>query len=501
MANSKRYNPYEDAKNILKNKGNYHTAKQMGTNYEQYREAAKPYYQNLRFNGYGDLADQLEASDFIQAQEIFKGLKPDTTVDDYFADLYSKTAETQSTPKMSQAAEDMWNAWNNTNTMLNGNEIKYDSNGNVVSGLNVDHYNTGRNQLGYLNNFDVTAQPYYQGIMNSFQLLGNNAARGEQAAGAANNAGNIDSYAQANANRQQLAFTTKGIEAALAAANQNQQNWQTLYDSMTGHLNNMGNQNANVLNAYQNVYSTDSLERQNALNTAAGLAMQEMQNKIDKYLADVGYDQAVYTADKNLEGSKYGADANTLAAQIAADADRYAAQQNYAGKVYTADKNLEGSKYGTDANTLAAQIAADADKYAAQQNYAGKVYASDVEKAIAEMNANGTAGEDSIGYVVSLDGSTVVTADQFARQVYDAYKNGMIPNMSSKYDFEALLIENGIDDKTAEKLADYYLDRDKKMFDENPASANSPTANSGGSKRGGLQSGLDNFDSYRPNWR
>lgn len=337
MAKSKRYNPYEDAKNILKYKGNYHTAKQMGTNYDQYKEAAKPYYQNLRFNGYGDLADQFDASDFIKAQELFKGLKPDTTVDDYFADLYSKTAESQSTPKISQAAEDMWNAWNNTNTTLNGNEIKYDRNGNVVSGLNVDHYNTGRNQLGYLNNFDVTAQPYYQGIMNSFQLQGNNAARGEQATGAANNAGNIDSYAQANANRQQLAFTSKGLEAALAAANQNQQNWQTLYDSMTGHLDNMGNQNANVLNAYQNIYSTDSLERQNTLNTAAELAKQEMQSKIDKYLADVGYDQAVYTADKNLEGSKYGADANTLAAQIAADADRYAAQQNYAGKVYASD--------------------------------------------------------------------------------------------------------------------------------------------------------------------
>lgn len=351
MAKSKRYNPYEDAKNILKYKGNYHTAKQMGTNYDQYKEAAKPYYQNLRFNGYGDLADQFEQSDFIKAQELFKGLKQDTTVDDYFADLYSKTAESQSTPKISQAAEDMWNAWNNTNTTLNGNEIKYDRNGNVVSGLNVDHYNTGRNQLGYLNNFDVTAQPYYQGIMNSFQLQGSNAARGEQAAGAANNAGNIDSYAQANANRQQLAFTSKGLEAALAAANQNQQNWQTLYDSMTGHLDNMGNQNANVLNAYQNIYSTDSLERQNTLNTAAELAKQEMQSKIDKYLADVGYDQAVYTADKNLEGSKYGADANTLAAQIAADADRYTAQQNYAGKVYASDTDRAIAEINTKKKT------------------------------------------------------------------------------------------------------------------------------------------------------
>ena len=408
MANSKRYNPYEDAKNILKNKGNYHTAKQMGTNYEQYKEAAKPYYQNLRFNGYGDLADQLEASDFIQAQEIFKGLKPDTTVDDYFADLYNKTAESQSTPKMSQAAEDMWNAWNNTNTTLNGNEIKYDSNGNVVSGLNVDHYNTGRNQLGYLNNFDVTAQPYYQGIMNSFQLLGNNAARGEQAAGAANNAGNIDSYAQANANRQQLAFTTKGIEAALAAANQNQQNWQTLYDSMTGHLNNMGNQNANVLNAYQNVYSTDSLERQNALNTAAGLAMQEMQNKIDKYLADVGYDQAVYTADKNLEGSKYGADANTLAAQIAADADRYAAQQNYAGKVY----------------------------------------ASDVEKAIAELNTNKTT--------TSEEDEDVPLSEAF-NMILQEIGSGGNPAFRSWNDVRKYLVDdNGYDAAEVDKMIDNY---------------------------------------------
>ena len=431
MAKSKRYNPYEDAKNILKYKGNYHTAKQMGTNYDQYKEAAKPYYQNLRFNGYGDLADQFEQSDFIKAQELFKGLKQDTTVDDYFADLYSKTAESQSTPKISQAAEDMWNAWNSTNTTLNGNEIKYDRNGNVVSGLNVDHYNTGRNQLGYLNNFDVTAQPYYQGIMNSFQLQGNNAARGEQAAGAANNAGNIDSYAQANANRQQLAFTSKGLEAALAAANQNQQNWQTLYDSMTGHLDNMGNQNANVLSAYQNIYSTDSLERQNTLNTAAELAKQEMQSKIDKYLADVGYDQAVYTADKNLEGSKYGADANTLAAQIAADADRYTAQQNYAGKVY----------------------------------------ASDTDKAIAEMQ-NGTNGTNSSKQYLGMDGN-YTDAKTVAWQMYDAYKQGLLPDVTDAKGLADYMTALGMDLSEAMEWVKTLLGYDKNMFDSNPALFNS----------------------------
>ena len=453
MAKNKRYNPYEDAKNILRNKGNYHTAKQMGMDYEQYRQAAVPYYQNLISNGYEDLAQKFADSDYIKAQELFNGLKPDTTVDDYFSSVAANALDNASNPQRSQTANDLWDAYNNNNNLLNG-ELKYDANGNVVGGLNLDYYNTGKNQLSYLNNFDITAQPYYQGIMDAYQLKGNNAARGEQASGAANNAGNIDSYAQANANRQQLAFTTAGIESALAAANQNQANWQNVYNSMANRLTGMENSNANTLNAFQNIYATDSAERQNTLNTAASLAQQEMQDKINKYLADVGYDQAIYTADKELEGSKYASDANTRAAQIAADADRYAASQNYAGKVY----------------------------------------ASDVEKAIAEMNANGTAGKNG-GYY-GLDGN-IATAESLARQMYDAYKGGMLEGVTSKYDFENLLIQAGMDATTAEKWADYYLKRDKDMFAENPSSGNTSTS-SGGFVGGGLKSVLDNYKSYRP---
>ena len=453
MAKSKRYNPYEDAKNILRNKGNYHTAKQMGMDYEQYRQAAVPYYQNLISNGYEDLAQKFADSDYIKAQELFNGLKPDTTVDDYFSSVAANALDNASNPQRSQTANDLWDAYNNNNNLLNG-ELKYDANGNVVGGLNLDYYNTGKNQLSYLNNFDITAQPYYQGIMDAYQLKGNNAARGEQASGAANNAGNIDSYAQANANRQQLAFTTAGIESALAAANQNQANWQNVYNSMANRLTGMENSNANTLNAFQNIYATDSAERQNTLNTAASLAQQEMQDKINKYLADVGYDQAIYIADKELEGSKYASDANTRAAQIAADADRYAASQNYAGKVY----------------------------------------ASDVEKAIAEMNANGTTGKNS-GYY-GLDGN-IATAESLARQMYDAYKGGMLEGVTSKYDFENLLIQAGMDATTAEKWADYYLKRDKDMFAENPSSGNTSTS-SGGFVGGGLKSVLDNYKSYRP---
>lgn len=448
MAQSKKYNPYEDAKNITKNKGSYHTAKQMGMDYQKYQQAAAPYYQNLIANGYTELAQRFNDNDYNGALEIMKELKPDTTVDDYFANLYGKTAEEQTNaPKISQAAENLWNAYqsglNNANNLY-GNDIKYDGNGNVISGIGIDHYNQIRNFANGLSNFDVTAQPYYQGIMNSFQLQGNNAARGEQATGAANNAGNIDSYAQANANRQQLAFTSKGLEAALAQANQNQQNQLSAYQANSDYLNTLfgrvNEQSANALGAYQNIYSTDSLERQNTLNTAAELAKQEMQSKIDKYLADVGYDQAVYTADKNLEGNKYSADANTLAAQIAADADRYTAQQNYAGKVY----------------------------------------ASDTDKAIAELK-NGNTGTVYGG----LNGDAV-DAKTLARQVYDAYKTGAMPEVESQYDFERLLIAAGMSEKEAEEWAEYYLKHDKDMFKSNPASNSSSSSTDNRKIGGGL---------------
>lgn len=407
MAKSKRYNPYEDAKNILRNKGNYHTAKQMGTDYEQYRQAAVPYYQNLIRNGYEELAQKFADSDYIKAQELFNGLKPDTTVDDYFSSVAANALDNASNPQRSQTANDLWDAYNNNNNLLNG-ELKYDANGNVVGGLNLDYYNTGKNQLSYLNNFDITAQPYYQGIMDAYQLKGNNAARGEQASGAANNAGNIDSYAQANANRQQLAFTTAGIESALAAANQNQANWQNVYNSMANRLTGMENSDANTLNAFQNIYATDSAERQNTLNTAASLAQQEMQDKINKYLADVGYDQAIYIADKELEGSKYASDANTRAAQIAADADRYAASQNYAGKVY----------------------------------------ASDVEKAIAEMNAKKKT--------TSEEDEDVPLSEAF-NMILQEIGNGGNPAFRSWENVRKYLVDdNGYDAAEVDKMIDNY---------------------------------------------
>jgi hypothetical protein len=222
--------------------------------------------------------------------------------------------ESAQNPQASETAQKLFDSFLNVENVLNG-EITTDKNGNVVSGLNIDHYNTGKDHLDFLETFDVTEQPYFRGIMDEYALLGNNAAQGQLASVASGNSGNIDSFAQANANRQQLAFTTAGIQAALAAAAQNNQDWLGTYNGVSGHLYNMGALNNDKLGHAVDLYEVDSNERKNALNNATDLAGQEMTNNMDWYLGLLDYDQEIdtgvidgalemYKADVGLEETK-----------------------------------------------------------------------------------------------------------------------------------------------------------------------------------------------------
>ena len=339
------YNPYKDVEAITKLKASWHNAKEQGKDPAQYQKDAVQYYNNLRNNGQDALADTLTLSDYEKANNLLSGLTAPKPYDDWYDSITSRKIEEASKPVVSETADRIFSAYDRTNNLLNG-EVSRDRNGNVVSGLNVDHYNTGKNQLGYINNYDITAQPWYDDLMAGYNLKGSDASKGALASGASSNAGNIDSYAAANAARQQLAFTNAGNEAARAVAAQNLAAWQNLYDSMTGHLGTMGEQANDALNIGAQIYQTDSAERQNALNQAAGLEAQRMQNYINEYMAGLEADTAKYGADRTLEeayaqaeASKYGHNkdyeaaiyANDIQKQIA-DAELYA-QLNANGQI------------------------------------------------------------------------------------------------------------------------------------------------------------------------
>lgn len=356
MATKKKYNPYDDVKAIVHQKSLYDQAKAEGKDPSQHQQDAVQYYNNLRNNTYGDMADELVKSGYERANAILGGLQAPQEYDEWYDNITGDLVKQQANNEIqSETVKNLMDTYNNNNNILNG-AITKDANGNVVSGLNLDHYNTGKGQLDYINNYDITSQPWYNSLMQGYQLQGQDAANGALASGASSNSGNIDSYAAANANRQQLAFTNAGNEAARAMALQNMQAWQNLYDSMGGRLDTMGQQNNDALNIGSSYYATDSAERQNALNQAALLEQQKLQNDINELMANISADTERYTSDntltgtldsnaKNLEGTKYASDADLQAAIRKAQADEYGYDKDLEGVLDANAKNLEGTKH------------------------------------------------------------------------------------------------------------------------------------------------------------
>lgn len=517
------YNPYKAVSGISENKGLYGTAKATGGDYMQYHTASAPYYQELYDNGWGELADELTAADYGGSLEILKRFQPTNQFEEYLNTLNAapprqNTAgldptssqwqgqakdflEASKNPQISDTAQKMYDSYHQLENILNG-PITKDENGNVVSGLNVDHYNSGKGQLDYLQNFDVTKQPYYEGIMAQYKLLGGDAAQGELASGAAGNSGNIDSFAQANANRQQLAFTTAGINQALAAANQNQQNWQNVYDRMTAHLNNIGVLNNGKLVEAGKVYETDSVERQNALNQAAGLAQQEMQNNIQWYLDMLGYDKTMDALNKEVAAGLYGVnvDADTqryLTEMGAAEAEKERqheatlTEEGYAHEKEMQDDTQAWQSGENDKDRNAATAAGDAKADAETLNSMVKAAVSDsvmdyiynkntsftslqniydaVRQAYPNYDAYALAGlvnsiyEDSIKNVPKDEPPTYENLYAFVNQAYLDVKEGVSETMNTPGDIVSAVVEEypGVTEEQAKKILEEII----KMYD------------------------------------
>ena len=278
--------------------------------------------------------------------------------------------------------------------------------------------------------------------MSEYKLKGYNAAQGEYADTGATNGGNIDSYAAANANRQQLAFTNAGMNAALAQANQNQGNWQALYDSMTGHLGNIGTINSNNLATGANIYATDSAERQNAVNNATALAQQEQQNRINQYVTDIEAAMNKENNDTTLKQAQMNSDLQRYIAKLEATTGRQASQDD-----------LE-----------AARIAAQADMYASDRSLEGTKYKVDADK----VSSNVESLLKQLGYSIDDDGTVtsnaenLPTEDIVSRYIY-AIENGNVPNGVNSYDdLRDYLIRNGLPRSEVVKEIDYWKGEDVK---------------------------------------
>ncbi len=358
---------YNWVQGITDNKTMYDNSKftlQDG-NYQQYADLAVPLYESLRAAGRSDIADYLSGSNTPQALEYLRsiGIELDPAQQDMNAIV--NTLLTQ--PSQSLNMGDVWQqsqpildyingitkpdaqtqaanqqAMNNMNALFgtimgNNQQIQQDS--AALNELIKQYMGEQSGRYDDFYNWLKTSNPYEsdvaKSIMQYYNAQGGKAANEVTAEGIAQNAGNIDSYAAANALRQQLDFTNAGNQAVLNQYNaQSGKMLDTLkalgvdvgdaQDRLMGILG--GNQayNAELAGQYNDgTAEILGLINQNALagNTAAVDALQSilglyeagMTNDTNRYLGQLGTAGELLANRESLESAERQLSANNAA--------------------------------------------------------------------------------------------------------------------------------------------------------------------------------------------
>lgn len=272
-----------------------------------------------------------------------------------------------------------------------------------MSGSISDIEDLYKTLFGDIRTGDYTQKPYYQTILESFGVAGENAADDAVAGSVGSNGGNLDSYASANAKRQQLAFKNAAESAALDA-----------YNAEIGNLiKTLGDMGVNV----NDLYATWAQNLASERGTAADVLLGQLGADTDRYKTDVGAAVDKYLGELGLEGTKVQADAdrylgelnaNLGMSQIEADkqmnADTLAAQKELAQMEselqmklaqIEASSGMEKQRLISEASLEAARLEAEAAKY-------GYTVTSQTELALqqlkneSEKNAEASVGDNAM---------------------------------------------------------------------------------------------------------
>ena len=272
------YNPYSAVQNIYNLKGQWDNANNAGdiTTRDNAAKKAQEYYQQLRDNGYGSVADELQKSNYAQSKTIHdKWAKMGkTSTRDYMYSLGTKYGMSNSdidnliswdndTGEVSfggkkigtpDVAFDGASYWSDTSVLDNAFNDYISRTGTVRSNetaINQENdglfakYNQAYEDLTKTNPF-TTAEA--KAIMGKYDLAGLQARDNAVASSGASNGGNIDSYASANAMRQQSALVNQGQMAVLDAHKQKIDNIRGILSDMGVNIDRVFNQDQTAKN-------------------------------------------------------------------------------------------------------------------------------------------------------------------------------------------------------------------------------------------------------------
>ena len=244
------YNPYEAVKNIFNLKGQWDEADKAGEKEKANKIAnqAQQYYDMLRSSGYGGVADELASKNYQQSQFVH--------------DYYGKLGATEFRPYMYSLGKEQGLSTTDVDKLINWDETtgeisfggkKLGQPSSVVDGSSyftdtsvldnafknyvdrssltrpsqtvVDqererNIREQRDELAFLQGVNPFETDVGKSILSRYDYQAMRGRDNEAASGAAANAGNIDSYAAANAQRRQAYLTSLGEQSAMAAHQQ-----------------------------------------------------------------------------------------------------------------------------------------------------------------------------------------------------------------------------------------------------------------------------------------
>ncbi len=328
------YNPYSAINAIYNYKNEWDSANKSGDTQKKNKAAenAKAFYNQLRSNGYGNVADELSSVDVSGAK--------------YILDQYSA----KNTGVDNQAYNTSMQSATNKNNTLAG---YIDNDRKDVQGKYNDIYNYANQDITKTDEYKST----YNSIMGKYDLSALQGRDNAVASGGASNGGNIDSYAAANAMRQQASLTAQGQQiahqAGLDAANARVANVSNI-------LNNLGVYNSGTYDAMNQTVNND-LNIANSYFTNAETAKNNETARLSEQANVTGYtptewtikNDAVYSDFLNADGTfkkeKENIDIQALINQAKASGDTETANKLAVVRY----KKMMGNwgEYGQYANT------------------------------------------------------------------------------------------------------------------------------------------------------
>lgn len=270
---------------------------------------------------------------------------------------------------------------------------------------------------------DYTKKPYYQTILDSYGIAGDAASNDASASGAAANSGNLDSYAAANARRQELAYKNAAHSAALNAYNAD-------IGNMLKTLSDLG---VNVNDLYA---------------TWAGELDSQRGNAVNAYLGQLGAETDRYVSDNALAGDKYKADAGITQSQIEANTQQSIADKQSATDRYLGDLSYKGQQSAVEAEKEIARLQAEQSRILAEMESADTQKKIELEKELAQVELEmSRIAADADRYAADLKYASDIAKNQSEKDKEVAPKEGgkLEPTNAMKNSALVAYNEGGLD--------------------------------------------------------